>query len=485
MNFEKSKILQNIHNNTENQNSSTLSRTNNTHIINSPQKNRLSNFFPENNLNQFTEYLKNLHESSEYNLTDINSKKSNSPMNLKFYNKSNIENILPFTKSFSSKKKISLIKRPKMNNINNINNISVKPSSTKEGLFKTEINEKFINEKIGNRKSDFSSTFSHFFKNKKNNLSLRNDIQKDEKEKTKDENALLIPKEDLIFDEMKNYKCFKYFTKESLARTSVPLLYINMDMNTTKNPPKKNRNKNPYQINFNNDVKKFIEYDDVFLSKQKKIYYDDEKKKKILNDIYKAPKDEDMYDKINSIKLKKDKKKLRNYQYYFLKLVKHNIHEKYYEDLRNKFTEIRNIADKKYKTNFKFIKEIEKNEEKVIKNINKTYESFMKFSSRKTISKLLNKKGESKLDLPQIKFEKIINTDLASSSPIKKENHKNEKSTLISLSENKNMNRTSIKIKKKSLFNMNNINSFSYNKNNIMKTSPKTFTKFKFFKDKI
>ena len=67
-----------------------------------------------------------------------------------------------------------------------------------------------------------------------------------------------------------------------------------MDMNTTKNPPKKNRNKNPYQINFNNDVKKFIEYDDVFLSKQKKIYYDDEKKKKILNDIYKAPKDEEV-----------------------------------------------------------------------------------------------------------------------------------------------------------------------------------------------
>jgi len=222
-----------------------------------------------------------------------------------------------------------------------------------------------------------------------------------------------------------------------------------------------------------------------FYPNKKKIYYDDEKKKKILNDIYKAPKDEDMYDKINSIKLKKDKKKLRNYQYYFLKLVKHNIHEKYYEDLRNKFTEIRNIADKKYKTNFKFIKEIEKNEEKVIKSINKTYESFMKFSSRKTISKLLNKKGESKLDLPQIKFEKIINTDLVSPSPVGKENQKSEKSTLISLSENKNMNRTSIKIKKKSLFNMNNINSFSYNKNNIMKTSPKTFTKFKFFKDKI
>ena len=46
------------------------------------------------------------------------------------------------------------------------------------------------------------------------------------------------------------------------------------------------------------------------------------------------------------------------------------------------------------------------------------------------------------------------------------------------------MNRTSIKIKKKSIYNMNNITSFSYNKN-MMKTSPKTFNKIKFFRDKI
>ena len=475
MNFETSKIFKNIHNNIENQNSP-------THIINS-KNNRLTNFYPNDNdnLNQFTEYLKNMHESTEYIITDINNKKRNSPMNLKFYNKTNIENILPYKKSVSTKKNIPLIKRPKMiNDINNINNMSMKPSTTKEELFKTEIKEKFINNKIGSKKSVFSSTFSDFFNKKKNNLSLKNKTQKEEKENT-NENALLIPKEDLIFDEMKNYKCFKYFTKESLARTSVPLIYINMDMNTTKNRPKNYRNRNPYQINFDNDIKKFIKYDDVFLSKKKKIFYDEEKKKKILNDVYKVPKDEDMYEKINSIKLKKDQKKLRNYQYYFLKLVQNNINDKYYEDLKNKFSEIRNIAEKKYKTNFKFIKEIEKNEEKVIKNINKTYENFMKFSSRKTIRKLLYKIGESKIDLPQIKFEKIINNDI---SPIKKENQ-NEKSTLISLSENKNMNRTSIKIKKKSRFNMNNINSFSYNKNNIMKTSPKTFTKFKFFKDKI
>ena len=475
MNFETSKTSKNIHNYIENQNSSTLSRTNNAHIINPLEKNKFSKYFQTNNLKQVSEYLKKF-RNNEYSLTDISNNKNNSPMNLQVYNNSNIENILPNTKSFSTKKKISLIKRPKMNNIN------TKPSTTREDLFKTEIREKFINQKTESKKSDFSSTFSDFFNKQRNNLSLRNEKKQTKIAKTKEEDALLIPKEDMIFDEMQNYKCFKYYTKDSLARTSVPLLYINMNMNTTKNPPKKNRNKNPYQINFINDIKRFIEYDDVFLSKKKRIYYDDEKKKQILKDVYRVPKDEDMYDKIKSIKLKKDKKKLKTYQYHFLKLVKNNIHDKYYEDLKDKFNEIRNIAEGKYKTNFKFIKEIEKNEEKVIKDINKTYENFMKYSSRRNVRKILNKLGESKIDLPQIKFEKIIDNETISST--KKENQRSEKNSLVSLSENKNMNRTSIKIKKKSLFNMNNINSFSYNKNKMV-TSPKTFTKFKFFRDKI
>ena len=81
------------------------------------------------------------------------------------------------------------------------------------------------------------------------------------------------------------------------------------------------------------------------------------------------------------------------------------------EDKKNELPdeELFAIVEKEYNEIFKKCDSIEeKNEEKVIKSINKTYESFMKFSSRKTISKLLNKKGESKLDLPQIKFEKII-----------------------------------------------------------------------------
>ena len=477
MNFETSKAFQNVSDDIENQNLAILSKTNNpNNLFNSSEKIKFNKYFQKNKLKEVTENISKLQNQNEFSLTEINNIKNNYPLNLKVYNQSKIENINQGSKS-TLNKKISLIKRPKINNLN------IKPvTSTREELFKTEIKDKFLNQKSEIKKSGFSSTFTDFFNKQRNSLSLRNEMLKTENSKTKEENALLIPKEDMIFEEMKNYKCFKYFTKESLSRTSVPLIYINMNMNTTKNPPKKIKNKNPYQINFNNDVKKFIEYDDVFLSKQKPIFFDDEKKKQILKNVYRFPKDEDIYDKINLIKLKKDKKKLKNYQYHFLKIVQHNINDKYYEDLRNKFNEIRNLAEGKYKTNFKFIKEIEKNEEKLIKNINKTYENFMKYSTQRNIRKILNKPGRSKIDLPQIKFEKIINTD--SISPIKKENHKNKKNNFISFSENKNMNRTSIKIKKKSIYNMNNITSFSYNKN-MMKTSPKTFNKIKFFRDQI
>ena len=102
----------------------------------------------------------------------------------------------------------------------------------------------------------------------------------------------------------------------------------------------------------------------------------------------------------------------------------------------------------------------------------------MKYSSRRKIKNILNKPG-SRLDLPQIKFEKIINRE--EFQYLKTKNNQMRKSNFISLSENKSMNRTSIKLKKKSILN---INDFSFNKN-MMKTSPKTFSKFRQSKAKI
>ena len=184
-----------------------------------------------------------------------------------------------------------------------------------------------------------------------------------------------------------------------------------------------------------------------------------------------------MYEKINLIKLKKDKKKLKNYQYNFLKVVKHNITDKHYEELKERFDEIRQIADGKYKNNHKFIREFEKNEEKVIKNINREFESFMKYATRKSIRNILGKSDKSRIDLPQIKFEKIINDD--NISLVKNKIDKKRKSN-ISLSESKNMNRTSIKFIKN---NSNNMSNFNIN-NNLMMISSKRFSKFKNFKDK-
>ena len=468
MHFETTKSLYKI-NQTENTNKT----EENDLLLNAPKKNKTSLFIKKvktinNNIKKENNKENQFHNSNEHLITDTR----NTQMNLLLYNSSKTFNIFPQKKSNSSKKKIILKKESKINNSINFNfNFNSKKSiNTREELFKTEIKNKIINKPYllnDTKKSDFSTTNTTLVKNRTN-------INENQEK----ENALLIPKEDLIFEEIKNYKCFKYFTKESLLRTSVPFIYINMNMNTTKNlQPKKHKsnnnnfNRNPFQINFNNNIKQFIEYDDLFLSKKKQIYFSKEKEKEILDNVYRTPSGKDMYEKISNIKRKKEKKKLKNYQLNFLKIMKHNITDKYYEDLKDKFDEIRHIAGGKYKNNYKFIKEVEKNEEKVIKNINKTYENFMKFSTKRKFRNFFSKPGTSKLELPQIKFEKIINNN--SFSLIKDKIHKNRKSDYTSLSENKSMNRTSIKYKKKSFFNI--------NKNkNILMTSPKTFTKFNY-----
>ena len=472
MNFETSKTLLNI-NRTDIEKNLNNSEINNIEKSSS-SKNRISKIIGKVKLNGLNKDPENKEVTDNKKIITNNSDKylltenRNNPINLKTYT----DNFFKIGKYNSSKKKMTLIKKPQINDINNNNSFK---KNTREEIFQTEIKQKITNSKEESKKSDFSTTFTEFLNKQRNSISLRNNNLLLEN-KTKKENPLSIPKEDMIFEEIKNYKCFKHFTKESLSKTSVPFIYINMNMNTTKKiPPKKKQNENPYQINFNNNIKKFIEFDDVFLNKNNQIFFTDEKKKNILDNVYRVPTAEDMYDKINLIKLKKDRKKLKNYQYNFLKVVKHNITDKYYEDLKEKFSEIRKIAEGKYKNNSRFIKEFEKNEEKVIKNINRDYESFMKYARRKSIRNILGKSKKTRINLPQIKFEKVINVDNLSLL----KNKMNRKSNFISLSESKGMNRTSIKFKKKSFLKLNN---FSSNKNIMASTSSNRFSKFKSYK---
>ena len=464
MNSETSKTLKNIIHIKKIPNFSNISGTDYVER-NLLRKNKTSKIIGNVELNNISNNPKNRKYSNNISGECSITEPKNNQINLKIYNDSKVNNLTNYRKFYSSKQKISLIKKPLLNNFNLRKN-------ARDQLFKTEIEQKIYKSKDDNKKSDFSTTYTDHFNQQKNINTLKNNLNP--------QNPLLIPKEDMIFEEIKNYKCFKYFTKKSLAKTSVPFIYINMNMNTTKKiPPKKKVNNNPYQINFNNDIKKFIEFDELFLNKNKQIYFSEEKKKNILDNVYKPSPDEDMYEKINLIKLKKLHKKLKNYQYEFLKVVKHNINDKYYEDLKDKFNEIRILAEGKYKTNFKFIKDVEKDEEKVIKGINKAFESFIKYARRKSIRGMLKKPGTPNIALPLIKFKKIIDDDIALLLKNKIDN--NKQNIYASFSESKRMTKKNI-----NRINMDNISNFNSNKNiNFMMTTSSKFNKFKNLQDKI
>ena len=92
---------------------------------------------------------------------------------------------------------------------------------------------------------------------------------------------------------------------------------------------------------------------------------------------------------------------------------------------------------------------------------------------------MLEKPGRSRLDLPLIKFEKIIDKD--DMLLFKNKIEKNRKSNYSNLSEYKRMNKTSIKNR-----NYNNTSNFNSDKNtNLMMTTSSKFSKFKKLKDKM
>ena len=439
----------------------------------------------KNNITEKQEKISDSNIDSFNSGENILTEKENNPINFNTFYKPETNSLKNNSKSSITNKFLKPIPR---------NNMDIK-NNTRKALFKSEINGKIIdiNNNINNNNDRktyfFADTSSNSIRRKRNRISLRNksfdtnfymnvNINKKKiKEKQEKKNPLLIPKEDMIFEEMKNYKCFEYYSKDSLFKTGVPFIYINMNMNTTKKPPPKKRSINPYQINITNDIKQFIKYDSAFLSKNKNISFSNDKKKEILNNIYRVPTSPDMYEKINSIKAKKDKKKLKNYQFNFLKMVKHNITEKNYEELKERFNEIRQIAEGKYKTNFKYIKELEKDEEKVIENVNKIYKTFEKYFRSINNKNYFENPERTKLRLPSIKFEKVINDD--SLSLIEKKIAKNKKFNIINLSNlspHKNMNRTSIKFNQKRLSSFAN---FTSNKK-IMLTASKRISKFNF-----
>ena len=387
----------------------------------------LKNIKASKNANNFynNSLLDNISNNEESNLKCDSSKNKNDSIsshknmksftNLKNYYKGQTIKFKNF-----SKPKFSLYKKTKNEHINNSNIGKEENTSNTNKLFTTEIYLENTNE---NTKTNSNSnindfTFNNYLHNNKNNIHIdsKRNLSRDSNKYSNKmyEDPLLIPKEDMIFEEIKKYKCFKYFTQEALKKTGVPFIYIQMNMNPNKDL--KNINKKNYGDKSLND-KKFLQKliksgkDKIYLSKRYNKDLTEEKRREILDNVYRIKTAPDLYKRIQNVKGKKDRKKLKNYQNNFLKLVKHNITNKYYESLKDKFCEIREVAEGKYNTNFKFIKEIEKNEENAINNINEICNKYKKYFAHKNLSKLFIKSVGPRLKLPKIKFIQIAKKD--------------------------------------------------------------------------
>ena len=129
------------------------------------------------------------------------------------------------------------------------------------------------------------------------------------------------------------------------------------------------------------------------------------KNERTLARVYRIP--PEIIDEIQSLKNKKHRYNLRNYQTNLLKLINDTLSKEHAIKLERRFIRLRHSVEKQYETNFDFIREIEQNEEKIIKNINYT-ESYCEKVSNTKYKEFCIKDG---FQLPQIKFDKIIQYD--------------------------------------------------------------------------
>jgi hypothetical protein len=439
--------------------------------------NNNSNIHDENNI-PISNFLK-----YDLNCSKIANSKPQ-PFNIKKYFKSKTLKFIDFPQK-SEGNKISSSKKVKINKNNEEDIIKEEEKTGREKFFETEINMD-----LSNRKDYITQNSIKNYNNlnESGNYQL-NEIKEIKKKLTIDnknnknrkvDDPLLISKDDMIFEEMKKYKCFQYFTQDALNKTGVPFIYIRMNMNPDNKPLiDKNKNNSIEGKLYNSKyLVKLLRAgkDNIYLTKRYNRDLTDEKKREILENIYKVKNSPDCFKKIEGVKRKKDKKKLKHYQNNFLKIVKHNITNKYYEALKDKFTEIREEAKGKYDTNFKFLKEIEKNEENIIKNINQLYSSYTRYFAHKNINKIFVKSIGPRIKLPRLKFIKMVNKGFFTENE-KVNNNKNKKN-LINM--RKFMNKTCNKINKDPF----GISPNKSNTNRFYSTNYKLFPKYKYFSSK-
>ena len=234
---------------------------------------------------------------------------------------------------------VNFINRNILNN-NNLNSLKYSESKKELNLLNTS-NKKSFNFKNFERKN---TTYRAPFGNEKNNVYLKTFYAKKLKKKPqKIINHLQILEEDKIFEEMKNYLCYKYETKR---------------LNTYDNRKIKEEQKLS-KIGSEFKIKKI----------KPKLKTADKRR---LNYLYLAT--NKVSNKIYIIKRKKLKNDLITYQKNLLETVKPSLSDYSYIYLRDKLFDIRKIDNKKYQNNYRKLKEIETEEKDIINQFNETCE---------------------------------------------------------------------------------------------------------------
>ena len=198
---------------------------------------------------------------------------------------------------------------------------------------------------------------------------------------------LKIPEEDKIFNEFKKYDYFterynkKYKIKETINENDIK---ISKSVKFSNKIPDKNKEENRFIKTYYDSTGKFIP---SLLDKE------------IFDCLYKTS--DEYYSHVDELKKSKKRKKLKEYQNELLYTTKNVISVYGYDKLKKKFEEIEKWNRFKNVLNFRFIKQIENDEKKIINDVIKQNKNITK-------KKKFGGKIRFQFKLPMVKFKSVI-----------------------------------------------------------------------------
>ena len=215
-------------------------------------------------------------------------------------------------------------------------------------------------------------------------------LYEDDETFTQDNNHLIIPDEDKIFDEINKLDYFvEKFKKRYKIKTSINN-EEDKNIKTSKSVKirkSKISTKNKEQEKF---AKTFYDSNGNFLPSQLD--------KDIFDCLYKT--NDDFQRQLNLLKKSKNKKRLKDYQTELLDFTKDIISVYGYDVLKKRLEVIQRYNKFKRKLNFKFIKKLENDEKVIIDDVNK--------ANKKFVRKISQGSKRYKFKLPVLEFKSVI-----------------------------------------------------------------------------